>query len=106
ADEIRGINSRVELEAVSRIVRSRKNEDLMAAGVTIEDAATAYIERDVTIGPDTVIRPGVSLEGTTSIGAGCVIHSGVRIVNSRIGDRVTILNHCVISDATVDDDAR
>ena len=58
------------------------------------------------VGADTVIRPGVSLEGTTSIGAGCEIHSGVRIVNSRIGDRVTILNHCVITDATVDHDAR
>jgi bifunctional UDP-N-acetylglucosamine pyrophosphorylase / glucosamine-1-phosphate N-acetyltransferase len=35
-----------------------------------------------------------------------VIHSGVRIVNSRIGDRVTILNHCVITDSTIDNEAR
>src|SRR5207247_5724862 len=84
-NEIRGINSRVELEEVSRIVRSRKNEELMAAGVTIEDAATAYIDGDVEVGADTVIHPGVSLEGSTTIGAGCEIHSGVRIVSSRIG---------------------
>ena len=64
ADEIRGINSRVELAAVSRIVRQTKNEALMAAGVTIEDPATTYVDPDVEIGADTVIHPGVSLEGT------------------------------------------
>ena len=76
-DEIRGINSRSELAAVSRIVRDQKNAELMAAGVTIEDPATTYIDRDVTIGADTILHPGVSLEGRTTIGAGCEIHSGV-----------------------------
>jgi bifunctional UDP-N-acetylglucosamine pyrophosphorylase/glucosamine-1-phosphate N-acetyltransferase len=106
ADEIRGVNSRVELEAVSRILRAQKNDELMTAGVTIEDSATTYIQRDVTVAPDTVIHPNVSLEGTTSIGPGCEIHSGARIVNSRIGARVTVFNYCVITDAVIEDDAR
>jgi bifunctional UDP-N-acetylglucosamine pyrophosphorylase / glucosamine-1-phosphate N-acetyltransferase len=105
-DEIRGINSRRELADVSRIVRQQKAVELMAEGVTIEDPATAYIDRDVTIGHDTVIHPGVSIEGRTTIGSGCEIHSGVRIVDSTIGDRVTILNHCVITEARIADDAR
>jgi bifunctional UDP-N-acetylglucosamine pyrophosphorylase/glucosamine-1-phosphate N-acetyltransferase len=104
ANEIRGINSRIELAAVSRIVRDQKNAELMATGVTIEDPATAYIDRDVTIGPDTIVHPGVSLEGQTSIGAGCEIHSGVRIVNSQVGDRVQVFNHCVITDSVVAND--
>jgi bifunctional UDP-N-acetylglucosamine pyrophosphorylase / glucosamine-1-phosphate N-acetyltransferase len=58
----------------------------------------------VTIAADTVLHPGVYLEGDTTIGAGCEIHSGVRIVNSRIGDRVTILNHCVVTDASIGSD--
>jgi bifunctional UDP-N-acetylglucosamine pyrophosphorylase/glucosamine-1-phosphate N-acetyltransferase len=74
--------------------------------VTIEDPATAYIDRDVTIGADTVVHPGVSIEGQTTIGAGCEIHSGARIVNSRLGDRVTVYNHCVITDSTLDDDVK
>jgi bifunctional UDP-N-acetylglucosamine pyrophosphorylase/glucosamine-1-phosphate N-acetyltransferase len=104
ANEIRGINSRIELAAVSRIVRDQKNAELMAAGVTIEDPATAYIDGDVTIGADTIVHPGVSLEGNTSIGAGCEIHSGVRIVNSQVGDRVQVFNHCVITDSVVASD--
>ena len=104
-DEIRGINSRVELAAVSRIVRDQKTAELMAAGVTIEDPATAYIDAGVTVGADTILHPGVSLEGSTTIGAGCEIHSGARICDSQIGDRVVILNHCVIVHARVADDA-
>jgi bifunctional UDP-N-acetylglucosamine pyrophosphorylase / glucosamine-1-phosphate N-acetyltransferase len=104
--EIRGINSRSELAAVSRIVRDEKTAQLMAAGVTIEDPPTTYIDRDVTIGVDTIIHPGVSIEGRTRIGDGCDIHSGVRMVNARIGDRVTVLNHCVITDSQVGSDAR
>jgi bifunctional UDP-N-acetylglucosamine pyrophosphorylase / glucosamine-1-phosphate N-acetyltransferase len=105
-DEIRGINSRVDLAAVSRIVRDQKTAELMASGVTIEDPATAYIDRDVEIGADTIVHPGVSLEGTTTIGTGCEIHSGARIVDSQIGDRVTVFNHCVITNARLADDAR
>lgn len=106
ADEIRGINSRRELAEVSAIVRTRKNEELMAAGVTIEDPATTYIDRDVEVGADTIIHPGVYLEGRTRIGRACELHSGVRLVNTTLGDRVTILNYCVVSDTRVANDAR
>jgi bifunctional UDP-N-acetylglucosamine pyrophosphorylase/glucosamine-1-phosphate N-acetyltransferase len=105
-DEIRGINSRRELAEVSRIVRQQKNAELMAAGVTIEDPATAYIDRDVVIGPDTIIHPGVSIEGRTTIGSRCEIHSGARIIDSSIGNGVTIFNHCVITEAQIGDEAR
>ena len=104
-DEIKGINSRRELAEVSRIVRQQKTAQLMAEGVTIDDPATAYIDRDVTIGRDTVIHPGVSIEGQTTIGSGCEIHSGARIVDSTIGDRVTVFNHCVITNSRLGDDA-
>jgi bifunctional UDP-N-acetylglucosamine pyrophosphorylase/glucosamine-1-phosphate N-acetyltransferase len=103
--EILGINSRNELAAVSRIVRQAKNAELMAAGVTIEDPATTYIDRDVQIGVDTVIHPGVSLEGGTIIGTACEIHSGVRIIDSQIGNGAIVLNHCVLNRATLADGA-
>jgi bifunctional UDP-N-acetylglucosamine pyrophosphorylase/glucosamine-1-phosphate N-acetyltransferase len=99
--EILGINSRSELAAINRRVRDTKNAQLMADGVTLEDPATTYIDSDVQIGPDTVIHPGVHLEGRTAIGAACEIHSGTRIVDSTIGDRTTILNHCVLTNVTV-----
>ena len=105
AVEIRGINSRTELAEVSKMVRQQKNEELMAAGVTIIDPATTYIDSDVEVGPDTVIHPCVFLEHGTTIGAACEIHAGTRIVNSKVGDRVLIRNHTVIADAAIADDA-
>lgn len=105
-DEIRGINSRTELAAVSRIVRDAKTAALMAAGVTVEDPATAFIDRHVEIGADTIIHPGVSIQGRTVIGRGCEIHSGVRILDSRINDGVTVLDHCLVTDSVLGDEVR
>jgi len=106
AGEVRGINSRTELAEVGAIVRQKKNEELMAAGVTIEDPATTYVDADVTVGADTVLHPGVTLEGRTAIGTACEIHSGVRIVDSTIENDVMINNHCVITGARVATGAR
>ena len=105
-NEVRGINSQTELAEVRQIVRQSKNEELMAAGVTIEDPATTYVDMDVSVGRDTVIHPSVILEGRTTIGACCELHAGVRIVNSTIGDNVLINNHCVIQGTTIAPGAR
>ena len=78
ASEIRGINSRSELAEVGAIVRQMKNEELMAAGVTLIDPATTYVQQDVVGRRDTVIHPNVYLEGRTVIGEACEIHAGAR----------------------------
>ncbi|MDO8793959.1 MAG: bifunctional UDP-N-acetylglucosamine diphosphorylase/glucosamine-1-phosphate N-acetyltransferase GlmU [Vicinamibacterales bacterium] len=106
AQEIRGINSRAELSEVTAMVRQQKNEELMAAGVTLIDPATTYVDSDVIVGPDTVLHPCVILEGSTRIGAACEIHSGARIVNSTIGDRVCVRNHTVIAGSTIEPGAQ
>jgi bifunctional UDP-N-acetylglucosamine pyrophosphorylase/glucosamine-1-phosphate N-acetyltransferase len=105
-EEVLGVNTQLDLAEASRIMRTRVNESLMASGVTVEDPATTYVSPGVTVGVDTVIHPGVHLEGTTSIGVGCEIHSGSRIVDSRIGDRVIIYNHSVIEGASIATDAQ
>jgi bifunctional UDP-N-acetylglucosamine pyrophosphorylase/glucosamine-1-phosphate N-acetyltransferase len=104
--EIAGVNSRMELAEVGAVIRNARNEELMAAGVTLVDPATTWIGPDVVVGPDTVIHPNVQLEGRTRIGGECVIHSGVRIVDSEIGSRVTVNNYCVITESRVHDGAR
>jgi bifunctional UDP-N-acetylglucosamine pyrophosphorylase/glucosamine-1-phosphate N-acetyltransferase len=104
-DEMRGINSRAELAEVSRLVRRATNAALMAEGVTIVDPDTTYIDRRVRIGPDTVIQPCVSLQGTTRIGSNCAIHTGSRVVDSRVGDGVVIYDHSVVVRSTIEDGA-
>lgn len=104
--EILGVNSRRELADVTAILKTTRNDELMAAGVSIVDPATAWIGPDVTIGTDTVIHPNVYLEGRTHIGSNCEIHAGVRIVDSTIADGVVINNYCVITESRIASGAR
>jgi bifunctional UDP-N-acetylglucosamine pyrophosphorylase/glucosamine-1-phosphate N-acetyltransferase len=106
AREILGVNSRADLARVGAIVRQQVNEQLMAAGVTLIDPATTYIDAGVTVGPDTVIHPNVYLEGRTRIGSHCEILPNVRIVDGVIGDHVVINSFTVISESTVASDVR
>jgi bifunctional UDP-N-acetylglucosamine pyrophosphorylase/glucosamine-1-phosphate N-acetyltransferase len=98
---LRGINSRMELAEVSAAMRQTRNEELMAAGVTIEDPATTWVGPDVTIGADTILRPNVHLEGRTTIGRGCEINANVRIIDSSIGDNVVVQNFCLIAGSSI-----
>jgi bifunctional UDP-N-acetylglucosamine pyrophosphorylase / glucosamine-1-phosphate N-acetyltransferase len=106
ADELRGVNSRVELAELGAILRARKNREVMFAGVTLEDPATTYIDAQVTIGADTIIGPGVVLQGSTTVGEGCQIQAGCRLTNATIAARVTILDHSVITDSRVQTGAK
>ncbi len=85
AKEALGINNRVELADAERVIRDRILHHHMLAGVTIEDPANTYIEGDVEIGPDTVIKPGCSLVGSTVIADECEIGPYTTLNNCRVG---------------------
>ena len=106
AREILGVNSRRELADVAAIMNRQRNDALMESGVTIVDPATVYVGPEVTVGADTILHPGVHLEGRTRIGSGCEIHACVRIVDSTLEDGVVINNFCLILESTVARGAR
>lgn len=85
-----GINSRQQLAEAEKILRAKKNSDLMDSGVTIMDPNSTFIDSEVTIGPDTVIYPFTWLEGATAIGARCTVGPNTRISDSEVGDDTTI----------------
>ena len=71
--EILGVNDRVQLEIVTKILRMRINTEHMRNGVTIEDSSTTYIYDDVQIGKDTVIHPNTTIKSGVTIGEECEI---------------------------------
>ena len=89
-DEILGVNSKVQLAQAEKILRNRKNVELMDSGVILIDPDTAYIEDNVQIGQDTIIYPNVTIQGNTKIGKNCEILGNTRIENSVIADNVKI----------------
>jgi bifunctional UDP-N-acetylglucosamine pyrophosphorylase/glucosamine-1-phosphate N-acetyltransferase len=90
-DEAMGINSRAQLADAERAVQTRLRQKWMNAGVTMLLPDTVYLGMDVEIGPDTVLYPGVILEGSTSVGPGCVIGPNTHVVNSVIGDHCRVV---------------
>jgi bifunctional UDP-N-acetylglucosamine pyrophosphorylase / glucosamine-1-phosphate N-acetyltransferase len=99
--EVRGVNSQGELAELGAIVREKRNAELMAAGVTIVDPATTFVDVDVEVGADTVLHPNVYLEGRTRIGTACEIHAGARLVDSTLGDGAVVKNYCVIESSEI-----
>lgn len=104
AREVSGINTRVELAEFERLLRFRTLRVLMLnSGVTFIDPHSTYVSPEAQIGRDTVIYPGVHIEGRTVIGEGCEVRPGTRITNSRIGNGVEIRDYCVIVDSDIAD---
>ncbi|NQX70551.1 bifunctional UDP-N-acetylglucosamine diphosphorylase/glucosamine-1-phosphate N-acetyltransferase GlmU [Paenibacillus alba] len=104
AAESIGVNDRVALAEAERLFKARINREHMLNGVTIIDPANTYIEKDVTIGADTVLLPGTILRGSTVIGEQCTIGPQTEIIDSIIKDDVTI-KQSVLQDAFVDNEA-
>jgi bifunctional UDP-N-acetylglucosamine pyrophosphorylase/glucosamine-1-phosphate N-acetyltransferase len=105
ADEVMGVNDRVQLAAAGAVLRRRINEALMLSGVTMIDPTACYIDRSVTIGSDTIIHPNVHIFGRTVIGKGCVIEPSVVIKNCVIAEKVTIKAGSVMTDSTIGEEA-
>lgn len=89
-EEILGINDREQLACAESVLRRRIRQRILAAGVTMLQPETVLIDSEVTIGPDTVLYPGVIIEGASVIGAECVVGPYSRIVDSQIGKGVEL----------------
>lgn len=95
--EILGVNDRLQLEMLTRILRLRINQEHMRNGVTIEDINNTYIYDDVVIGTDTVIHPNTTIKSGVVIGEDCeigpnaYIREGCKLANKvKVGSFVEI----------------
>lgn len=88
--ETLGINSRLQLAEAETILRRRKLNELMEAGVTVMDPNSTFVDAGVVIEADTILYPFTWIEGDTRIGRNCRIGPNSRIADSRLGDSVSL----------------
>ena len=84
-EEIRGVNTRVQLAAAEGALRQRVRERWMLAGVTLSDPTSVYIDVSAELGPDTVLLPNTHITGDARIGPDCVIGPNTIVDESVIG---------------------
>jgi bifunctional UDP-N-acetylglucosamine pyrophosphorylase/glucosamine-1-phosphate N-acetyltransferase len=73
AEDAMGVNSRLDLSAVSRVLQDRIQSAVMDEGTTIVDPDNTWIESGATIGRDTVVYPFTFIGSNARIGGNCRI---------------------------------
>ncbi|MFH0750858.1 MAG: bifunctional UDP-N-acetylglucosamine diphosphorylase/glucosamine-1-phosphate N-acetyltransferase GlmU [Chloroflexota bacterium] len=97
-----GINDRAQLAEATAMLRERINLAWLAAGVTMLDPATAYVDAEVELAPDVTLEANVILRGRTRVGEGTVIGAASQLVDSVVGPRcrvwASILEHATVEE--------
>jgi len=104
-EETLGVNDRVALSQAETLMRERIAEKHMRNGVTIINPTSTYISADAVIGSDTILQPGVIIEGPTEIGEDCLIGPNSHIKDSKIGHRTTVHSSVVMQSIIGEDTA-
>ena len=95
AAQTEGVNDRVQLADLSKLLNGRLVRQAQLSGVTVIDPATTWLHADVTVGPDTVLLPATSLEAGTVIGSECVIGPDTTLSDCRVADHASVVrSHC------------
>ncbi|NDC83081.1 hypothetical protein EB093_05380 [bacterium] len=84
ADHAIGVNTRMDLAAINKLLYRNNNLYFMHEGVSIVDPDSTFIDSTVEIGHDTIVHPFSVIHGHTKIGKGCVIGPHVYIRDGKI----------------------
>jgi bifunctional UDP-N-acetylglucosamine pyrophosphorylase/glucosamine-1-phosphate N-acetyltransferase len=100
ADEVEGVNTRVELAEAAAFLRARVNREHMLAGVTIVDPDTTWIDPEVELSPESTIHPFTVLRGSTRVAAGAQVGPHAVVDGAEIGEGATAGPFCYLRPGT------
>ena len=102
ADEVLGVNNRLQLSHLERVYQQEQANQLMEQGVTLMDPARFDLRGTIEqLGIDIIVDVNVIIEGKNSIGNNVKIGANTHIKNSIISDNVEILANCIIDNAVI-----
>jgi bifunctional UDP-N-acetylglucosamine pyrophosphorylase/glucosamine-1-phosphate N-acetyltransferase len=100
AEEIQGINDRIQLAQARRALNQRTLDDWMRNGVTVVDPVSTWVDVTVTASQDAEIGPFTCLEGATTIAEGATIGPNCRLKDTEVGERATV-SYTVANQASI-----
>jgi bifunctional UDP-N-acetylglucosamine pyrophosphorylase/glucosamine-1-phosphate N-acetyltransferase len=101
ANEVLGVNDKVQLAELERATQARTARELLLAGVTLADPARVDVRGSVRHGRDVFIDINAILEGNVTLGDRVRIGPGCVIRDCEIGDDAEILAHCVMEQSQI-----
>ncbi len=100
-DEMRGINTQMELAEVDAIMRQRLVRKHQENGVRFRDPASVHLTPRVSFGEDVVVGPGVQFFGTVKLGNRVVVEGPTVLKDVTIGDDTRVESFCHLESAKV-----
>ena len=101
ADEVAGVNDKVQLAKTERALQKRIALGLMRQGVTLRDPGRFDCRGALTVGSDVEIDVNLITEGDVSLGDRVSIGANCQIRNAIIGDDTVILANSLIDGAII-----
>jgi bifunctional UDP-N-acetylglucosamine pyrophosphorylase/glucosamine-1-phosphate N-acetyltransferase len=89
-DEVAGINSRAELAAAEGRWQGGRRMRAMAEGATLVAPETVFFAWDTALGRDVTVEPNVVFGPGVSVSAGATIHAFCHIEGATIGEGVSV----------------
>ena len=83
--EVAGINSRAELAAMERAWQDRRRAQAMADGASLIAPETVWFAHDTVLGRDVTVEPNVVFGPGVTVADGAAIHAFCHIEGARIG---------------------
>lgn len=90
AGEVAGVNSRVELAALEAAWQARRREEAMRDGVTLIAPETVFFAHDTVLARDVTVEPNVVFGPGVTVAEGAVIHAFCHIEGARIGPNASV----------------
>lgn len=90
ADEVAGINSRSELAAVEARWQAVRREAAMAEGATLVAPETVFFSHDTQLGRDVTVEPNVVFGPGVSVADGATIHAFSHLEGADVGEGCSV----------------
>ncbi|HXW39647.1 MAG TPA: bifunctional UDP-N-acetylglucosamine diphosphorylase/glucosamine-1-phosphate N-acetyltransferase GlmU [Xanthobacteraceae bacterium] len=89
-DDVRGINTKVQLAEAEAVAQQRLRRAALDAGVAMIAPETVYLAADTKFGRDVVIEPYVVFGEKVTVEDGAVIHSFSHLAGAHVGKGVSV----------------
>ncbi|MDO9521012.1 MAG: bifunctional UDP-N-acetylglucosamine diphosphorylase/glucosamine-1-phosphate N-acetyltransferase GlmU [Pseudohongiella sp.] len=102
ADEVQGVNDRLQLSELERSYQLNKARQLAKSGVTIADVNRLDVRGELQAGRDVILDINIVFEGKNRIGNRVTVGPNVVLINCEIGDDCEILANSHLESVVVE----